>query len=80
MPVEIWPGSGLGARRGAHTRRRADQRPRGAPGDRAKIEEAVRRLRGAEVLELDLNNGNLGGRAQGVGWLLVSCSHARETD
>ena len=45
-----------------------------------EVEEAVRRLRGAEVLQLDLNNGNLGGKAQGVGWLLVSSSHARETD
>ena len=56
MPVEIWPGSGLGACRGDQTRRRADRRPRGAPGDRAKIEEAVRRLRGAEVLKLNVYN------------------------
>ena len=66
--MEIWPGSGPeAARRGAQTRRRADRRPRAAPGDRAKIEEAVRRLRGAEVLQVNLISSTLGGRAQGVG-------------
>ena len=82
--MEIWPGSGPeAARRGTQTRRRAHQRPRGVPGDEAKIEEALRRLRGAEVLELNLKCDftpffwakhlrHLSGTAQRVGCLRVS--------
>ena len=79
MPGRIWPGSCMAARRGAQTRRQADRRSRAAPGDEAKIEEAVRRLRSAEVLRLNVYGYgyNLGGRAQGVDWLRISSSHAK---
>ena len=46
---------------------RAGLWPEEAPGDQAKVEEAVRRLRGAEVLQLHLSYAGLGGRARGVG-------------
>ena len=64
-PVGIWPGSCPAARRGDQARLGgADRRPRSAPGDQAKRDEAVRRLRDAEKLALFLRDCNLGAGAQ----------------
>ena len=50
-----------------------DRRPRAAPGDKAKIEEAVRRLRSAEELELHLGPCSFGWPRVWAAGELLSC-------